>query len=419
MAIRVLSGEGYNILATGDVTVSPTADALFPAANLPDGRPDSAFRFGSASTSECLITVDGNIVANGALDTFSGSAPTSWTADGTVALSTESATRINGGSLIRQDLTVRSGQRVVVAGEARNDGVAIGVFGAVLQNLDTGKFYNGTSWTASPAQLVSGATSSYTTNGPYPVVVEGFATVGQDRTRLRLTLRNFAVTSTDYVFVRGWYLWQSADFASIHGHNIRADLVAQLRSSPDNFATTSSGSSITQATLTKAQPSFYTVLSSAIDDRYWQLRLLYNVLSTTIGNPPTESVWLGEAVIGQATELTRPQDLGQELRMLADNIRVATPYGSAWSHRVGQSPRRVLGMSFNYFTSSEYQEARQEVFERSFGSANPIVVVPDDSQPEVLHGRINNEWAVRQTLGTHFTDNDLVVVEDAFPVWTE
>jgi hypothetical protein len=45
------------------------------------------------------------------------------------------------------------------------------------------------------------------------------------------------------------------------------------------------------------------------------------------------------------------------------------------------------------------------------------VIVPDSDQPEVLHGRITDEWSVRQTLDTHFTDNDLVVVEDGFPVW--
>jgi hypothetical protein len=154
--------------------------------------------------------------------------------------------------------------------------------------------------------------------------------------------------------VDDWYLWPAVDFASIHGSNIRSDATVTLRSSPDNFSSTSSGSTFVHVAMPLAAPAFYSALSSAVDHRYWEFRILHTA------STPTESVWIGEAVIGQATALTRPQDLGQELRYVADNVRLPTPFGGARVHRYGEVPRRILGMGFNFYTTSEYQEARRK-----------------------------------------------------------
>ena len=419
----MLSGELYNVLATGEtVTVSPTESTLFPATGLYDGSPDSAFQF-SAAASEFTITADGNRLRNGVLDAWSGAIPDSWGTAGTVAQTTVagemrsgSAARLNGGASIYQDFVVKSGERIVINGWRRILAAGQGFMSASLQDLTTGYYWTGfgDTWTAIVANFLSDNTNTaYTEYTATPFTVLPFSFALGDKCTLRLTLRNEDATETDYVYVDDWFVWPAVDFVSVHGHNIRPDATARLYSSPDNFATSSSGSTFSQATLSMTHPAFYGTLSSAIDHRYWQIRITHSA------STPTETVWIGEVVIGLATTLTRPQDLGQELRIVADNVRASTPYGNTRVHRVGQRARRILGMSFNYFTSSEYEQARQEVFERSFGSAFPIVIVPDDTGPVVIHGRIDDQWAVRQSLGTHFTDNDLVVIEDGFPTWVE
>lgn len=422
MAIRVLSGERYNVLATGEsVTASPSADSLFPAANLYDGRPDSAMKFSAAST-ESTVTIDGNRSSNGSLDTWSGSVPDGWGTVGTVAETTTagevrsgSAARISGhggGTLceIYKDFTVRSGERLVLNGWRRILAAGQGSATGFLQNLDTGNFWDGSTWAAISNVFLQDATNTtYTEYGPTAFTVESFDEVKADTCTLRLTLQNKDGTVTDYAFFDDWFLWPAVDIASVHGHNIINAGEVLLRSSYDNFASTSGVT--TRAVMSVLRPSFYTVLSSAIDERYWQLQI-----STT--TPTVQPTWIGELVIGLADTQDRQFNYDSEITHLEDIIGSRTLGGAPHVYRVGQRPRRVLSLSYDYFTEAEYLNGRQ-LFERSHGSALPVVIVPGSTEDLVIHGRIEPTFGVRRSLTTHYTGATYTITEDPFPVWVE
>lgn len=417
MSIRILSGERYNILATGESVTVTSENALFPKANLPDGRVDSAFRF-SAATTEDTITVDGNLISNGSLDTFNGSVPQGWATDGAVSQSATSqarsgtAARLDQDGKIVKEVTVRAGQTVILDGfySAATSG---GDVAGILRNLTTGRRWSlGTSgWVDSGGFFLTTAATSTYAQLTKTVTVEDYDTVRSDTCVLQMELSEAGVGT---VFLDDWYMWPAVDFASVHGHNIQANSYVRLRSSTDNFASTSNATD--QAIMTQTQPSFYTVLSSAVGQRYWQLRISSSGGASFAQDSP---VFIGELVIGQSYALARNFDYGSELRFVVDTLRGGSPAsGSVYVHRVGQRPRRIFAAEFNFFTTDEYREARQEVFERSFGDANPIVVVPSTDGVDVIHGRIDNSWAVRQSLTAHFTENALTVLESNFPVWT-
>lgn len=415
MSIRVLGGEQYNILATGESVTVTSENTLFPKENLPDGRPDSPFMFNASSTTD-TITVDGALGLNGSLDTWNGNIPQGWSISGNIVEATSStevrsgsAAKVFSGDFMEKDYTVRAGQRVVLSGWYRLDSSGIGSALGALQNLNTGRVWTGSSWSDQSQEFFTSGTTAitYTEYGPDPIDVEDFDDVREDTCTLRLRLIYLGGAATSgNAFFDDWYLWPSVDFASIHGHNIQAVQTVKLRSATDNFASTSNITD--QATLTPIHPSFYTVLSSARDDRYWQI-----IISTSF--TPTVTNWIGELVIGQTETLSRQFNYGSRVQLIPDHISSRTISGAKHVYRVGQTMRRALSMTFDYFTSGEYGEGKN-FFERAGGDATPIVIVPDTDENVVIHGRLEPSFGADRTLEDDYTGAEVTVIEDPFPV---
>lgn len=422
MSIRILSGDGYNVLATGEsVSVSPSADSLFPAANVKDGRPDSALRFGTTST-DTTVTVDGNRLRNGTLDTWVGGVPQNWalvagttrvtqaTSSGEVR--SGSAAKISGegaAGAIRADTTARSDESLVLDAWARvNVPTMLAI--VIIQNRLTGRWLDTTStWTDTFTFCATTDSTDYV-NIRQSFDVEGWDECGErDGVTLRVTLLSAASTAADYALFDDVTIYPTVDFASIHGHNIFGNSTVRLRSSNDNFASTSGATN--RATFSVGHPAFYAVLSSAVGERYWQVQI----------TPPAsvdqdETTWIGEVVIGKARELSRQFNYGSTLDLVQDVIGSRTISGSQHAFRINQRARRVLGMTFDYFTSGEYLEGRR-AWERAAGNVNPVVIVPSTCEDVVLHGKLEATFGTTRSLEQHYTDARVIVTEDPFPQW--
>jgi hypothetical protein len=418
--IRVLSGEKFNILETGATRIATaTADALFPIANLYDGRPSRPFR--EAAITACQIIVDGNQLVNGNLDTWSGGAPTGWTeldtgsgyvnettvAGGFVTGSAATMGNVGAGAgAIYQDITVKSGQKRRIQGQFRT---AVGIGGGTqveIKNLQTGRYLtSANTWQTAQVTCLTGTSAAVYALAGLNYTVEAYSVTQSDLVTLRVRVFNDNVL---YIcFADDVVDFPAVDVVSVHGHNldVGVGMVCTLRSSTDNFV----GVNTTEATLSVIQPAFYGLLPAAVYRRYWLLDLL---------GTPTAIIELGEVVIGQTYALTQAYTYGAEMGFLRDDVATETGLGEQHVYARGKQVRRTLGLKFKFDSEIEYRAARDEIFKRSGGRVNPIVVIPDTTLPDVIFGRIDRSWKVTRSLVAYYENNDLVVVESPGPIAT-
>jgi hypothetical protein len=209
--MRFSAGRQLNHLARcyAVPTMTPAADALFPATFVYDSRASRAAGFGSIAA-DSRFDVDLNL----------------------------------GSGAATQDITCRAGEqlRLVVGGGAA----------PTLENLATGKALAGDgTWAA--GQTLNAA-------GTFSATVESLTACGGDpEPVLRLTLNGGAVA-----------LWPLTDFAALVGHSIPARLVPKLYSSPTGaFA----GEETLEATFTARRGQMHVALAAASVGRYWRLVL--------------------------------------------------------------------------------------------------------------------------------------------------
>lgn len=406
--IRVLSGERVNRLETGTVSLLiGSADPLFPITNLYDGRPSRSFRTTSATTS-IQILVDGNSVVNGSLDSWSGGAPSGWTVEsGTVTQTVVAGEFVNGSAakfnpgLISQNFTVRSGEKRTISSQLRGDGVA-GI-AMTLQNLTTGsQLQNNGTWSSGGGSVMSRVPNTYAA-ASVNYTVEPFSTTQADTCTMRLVIAAAALGYADDI-----YDYPAADFVSVHGHNLDASVLARFYSATDSLFPIAT----LQATIAIVQPSFYALLAAPVYARYFTFYLTYLVGANSVIPE------IGELVIGQTYALTVPPEYGAEIGYMRDDVATDTGVGELAVYARSAQTRRTLGLKFHFETETRMRAARDEVFRRSGGRLNPIVVIPDTTLPDVIFGRLDRTWKVTRTLTTYYDQNDLQISELPFPVPT-
>lgn len=207
------AGQHANLLGRAlSVTMSPSADALFPVANLGDGRPTRPARHGSNGANPSTTFDLAAFTPQGA---------------GTVTI------------------TARSGERRRITSS--------GTTSITLQNLRTGKYLtSGGAWQAASTSCLTGA-------GSLDYQVEAFAACQATTVLLRI------------VITSGTSVWDQPRWNAIGviGQNLDPGLTCEMRSSTDNF----SASNVLQATGTILQPGFYLYASAGISNRYGRLAL--------------------------------------------------------------------------------------------------------------------------------------------------
>jgi hypothetical protein len=173
------------------------------------------------------------------------------------------------------------------------------------------------------------------------------------------------------------------NFVSIHGHNIDSGVTAiQARSSTDNF----SGSDDLEITFTKRNPAFYGQPAATVNRRYARIKF-----AGTNGSP----IQAGELFFGvTATPDKNPRVEEEELERRRQ-IRNETSAGEISVINLTDFPQREKGWIVRGL-KSELDDLREAIWETTNHGAEPLVIVPNDEEAEVLHGRLRNELGVNR-----------------------
>lgn len=387
-ACRIVGG---NLLARGTTTLATgTTDSNYPLTNIYDGVPGTPWRAGAAASS-FVIHVDGNLVGNGNLETWtSATLAGTWTESVTGTGDVTRSTTVNSGTYaalftagtgtaaLYQDITVRSGEQINVTVALRGDGT--GTMRASLRNLTTGYYLTTSStWQAASTDFATRSTASYATTSKTPTV-EAYSVTGSDTCTLRLTIYLNDNGRTGYA--DDCYIWPYVDFASIHGHTLSNKHTVTLERSSDDSAWTSEG------TMTVAPSAFFLAITAA-NYRYWRIAIAD---ATALTAPQ-----IGEAVISQSTSLSQPWR-HPALTAAGEGeswpqVRLTSPGGSVYARRRLDRQTRSRSLTWQHTDATTKEQLLDELWRRTQGGTTPVVLVPWDSEAVCLYGRVEGDIA--------------------------
>lgn len=415
--IRFLGGPYFNVLGRS-AAISPLSvsgeDALFVRASLYGGTPSDPFRFNAVGAN--TVTVDLNLIPNGSMETaFVGNLPTAaWIKSGTPTTARDTGTFHGGaasmsitgasGEYAAYDVTVRAGEsfRYDMWGAG---GAAGGTAIIRIQNRQTGKWLKSDqTWQSAQQDLLSKASPGFA-NAVGNVVVESFLSSLTGTVTLRVYC--LAGTGGNNAYYDDMFLWPAIDFTSIHGHNISPVCAVTLHSSTDNFA----ANDTTRLTLTPGIPSFYGIIGGPVyTDRYWRLAI-------TSTDNPGGAPWVGEWVLGQQQTLLRNQSYGWKTEFVDPQQREMSEAGEQRANLLTEGQRRRLKLQFDYNSLAKFQEARDAIMRVTRNGAYPCVIVPDDSDTEVVvFGHLAQDFGVSKDFLTQWTGAELAI--DESPLFT-
>jgi hypothetical protein len=407
MSCLIQAGQNFNLFANSlyTVTPSPAADTLFPIARLYDAVPGNIFRFGSLTASP-TVTVDftDGMGGFGGLNAWTGGTPDGFTettsGGGTVtqdnvnkqegassALFTPGA---GGSCTLYRDVTVRSGFYYKLSAYGINNATGILAINVYIQNLTTGRYWNGgaaTSWSSVQAAGIIMAQDLVWTQASGTFQVEGYGACRAETVTLRITFSASSSTETCNLDLIEFY--PAVDFISIHGHNIDDLIEVTLQSSTDGFSSVVT----TEATLTQRVGAFYGVLAARVYRRYWRLRFLGTNTSAS------GAIYLGEAVLSQAFALSKAPAYPVRLRFRTPQIRTPLQWGAGGIYGVSRHPTIGMGLDWKQ-EEAHFTEFFHEVFMRSMGGA-AMVVVPDTNDPlGITYARFPESYDVSRVMTT-------------------
>lgn len=406
MALRYVAGYQSNLLQRASSITVTNEDSLFPKANLYDGT--GAIFKGSAEASGFNITADlGEVPANGGFESaFTGGLPgTGWGKTAGATLTRDTAIPRTGAGCMAADgttsnygyftLTVYPGQRLKIEAACR---VLTGAGPSAkvrVRNMFTGRLLDtNAAWLSVGAtSILENATTSYTTQSLAFTVETGPSFPATMTLRVEFYC---ILSATDTPVYDDIAIYYAVNFCSVHWSNMLLSALSppQLRSSTDNF----SASDTLEASMTVAKPAFYVVLGSTVYRRYWRFRHGLDGSLLNGGNAPV----FGEMVIGYAEAAARPQDYGWTLGKKFQQVRTQTQLGAEAVYLFGEHEQRRLGLNFSPTTAAEFLELRDRLYRVTRGGADPLVIVPYDSEDVVIHGRLGPELAIKRELITRW-----------------
>lgn len=199
----------------------------------------------------------------------------------------------------------------------------------------------------------------------------------------------------------------SVSFASIHGHNLDSNITSvTIRKSSDNF----SANNVLVATLTNlTSPSFFGTFA-ATSERYWRI-----VFVGTNGSP----IEVGEWVLGAHTEKASTIKITSlEIESLFPQSRQSGGLvPQVLATQLTALRQRVVNIGIQVLTFSD-RDIVENWFVDSKGGAEPFIVVPDDNDSIVIHGRISKslKWERRGEGVNEFNRTSFSIEEDPFAI---
>jgi hypothetical protein len=367
--------RGVNVptLATG------TADALYPLTFAYDRDPGVPFKY-AAAIADAKLQVDTNLLGNpgfetvplvGWIDESSGGGSTS---DETTLFDTGAhALKCQGGAggigQRYRAVTVHAGEQLRVAARMRADGTVNARLRVYCVELNQ--------WLNSSGAFQAGATDVATETGTSYVskskvfTMPSFASLRLHTVTLRIYCR---VDQNGAGYFDTMNVVPATDWLSIHGHNIEPSLAIQLRSSDDFFA----ADDVLEGTATVIPGRFYLRLSSPVTRRYFRV-----VWSGT----PSVAQQVGEVVLGQSYALGSGPLWGWSIDERQPQVRSALSSGVQFATPIAE-PLYRLELPFTHRTT-DWDELRRDLFERSRFGSDPIVFCPTDDEPLCLLGRVS------------------------------
>lgn len=408
----ILSGEHGNIMTTAKAITPSDEHAILTRQYLYDGRPSKKFRF-LTNDFDSDVVVDGDMLHRGDFEVSTLSGWTDESVGGSIAETTVGAEVQAGTKALKatgvvgvglegaatREIQVRSGQRLTIIAWIRG---ATATGRVEVSCVQTGKYLtSGAVWQVSPVDVFTHATSTYTLK----TLAFRMETIDlcQGMPEVTLRIKCYVTNEAGSATFDSLAVFPTVNLLGVFWHDIPPGISPVLASSPDNSAWT------TEATLTPLRPTFYGYLSTPSANRYHRLR--------SQGNK-RDAVSYGEVVLGYGEAMTRRPNLNSsfEQSYMQPLEEVVAGGGDVWAMTIGAELRRTFAMPFHFNNQTVMDEARREVFQRSQGSRWPLVIIPDSTKADVIHGRIDRSWKVARTFVSYYTDNDLTVAEDPFPV---
>ena len=414
MTMRILSGQKYNLLERGIVTV-PTAHAQLPKERLYDGRPSRAHRSAGTAGGQ-YFKVDGNLLTDGVtnfggFESWSGGSPAGWTEQNSGTGEVTQETTIKNGGASSAKLSAGTGTAALVRYVVVKSGEIINISSALygsgysyvwlqIYNPLTQHYLapDGTWGAAADYRNQALAAWSVETGA---ITVENYAACQSDLVSLRVTILN--VTSSAVVYADDIYVWPRINFLSVHGHNIDAGAAPVFMSSVNDF-TTPTDEGYPPITL----PSFYSLLSAGNQDRrYWALY---------VGNTNSLPIEIGELVIGYARQPLQQFENPEEASSRWDRQANVTPGRERHVHKRSRWQIRNRVFHYRYFSDADYADGAELFHLRPEGDTYPVVIVPDAARPTVIHGRLESTFSDSRdcTFGTIYNDVAVVLSESPF-----
>ncbi|MCP4201152.1 MAG: hypothetical protein GY769_04380 [bacterium] len=386
-------------------TPTPSAETLYPGSYLGHGLPSYPFKFGSVAA-DVEVVADISFLLNQGFEDWLGDTLLKWKEGaGAGSYAKESTTvsegtyslKLTGIKEMYQDVAVMTGKEYEVGWSFYGDGVSTNAR-FYVQDLDTYKWLHSSgSWQASKVALSSRTGASWQPVDFLFTVESG----AQATTNLRIICGNIAANS---VYFDDCHIIPTVDFASIHGHNIPSGAEVDIQ-----FSDSPSSGFFSNGILTMAQPSFYAVLDHEETHRY--VKLLIG--TQAVGDP----IWIGEWAVGHHNVLGAAMRWGWKFvpRQPRTDVRTAKT-GQLLTQREAYRPSLDLVMDFIATNKADRDEMFETVIHGSEQGDEPVIMVPDEHEPEVIHGRVSKHTI---PLGKVPYDNwaySVTLEEDVFPV---
>ncbi len=381
MGFYFLTGEHSNHLTRllAAPTLSPVADASFPAGGLYDNASNLPAK-SSSLVLDWTITADICAVPDPSFEagiaewsTVSGT----WVQSSTDKYTGTYSLRCTAAGTKRYFFTVRSGEARQLSWAVRGNGAG-GEAIVRLYCLETAHYLqaNGT-WAAAAADLANRTANTFLA-GSKTYTVEPVSTTQQDEVTLQIDL----VASAADCYFDDIVDSPGVSWMSIHGHNIRPCSAVTLSFSDDNSSWTGA------ATLTHYPLAFYKTIAMAYH-RYWR---------ASVYTPLIAAPWIGELIIGQYSTLTTAPDYPVTIERNELQARTMSPQGHEGVVALGGAEQRRITFGVVWTTDAGYQQVRDLIYRGGRGGLYPMVIVPYDTDPDIcIFGRLVAALSVNRT----------------------
>ena len=422
MGFLFAAGVQANILEGAASITTSSESSLFEKWRLVDREPGSIFRFASAGAND-RIDIDLSRDFNGGFEgAFDNGVPEKWTdaSNGTGALEEETAEvhtggstkalRLNGGgsgneAVAKVQIKVLSGWAMTLQGYLRGDGTDAATMRAKI--LETGQYLqsDGT-LSSSEVDFGSESGSAYVEQNA-SFTVPGFSSTQRHSVTLEIELRN---DGDGLAYADDIALWPHWNFVSLHHHNLGANIAPTVSSDAAadfSGATTRINSSTTGLkTFDVRRGKFWGRVSALVTARH--LRMQY-------AGTNFEPIENGELVVTQIRTLQRKPQWGFPTRLDRPQVEAPDRLGRGRVlNLTGQESERVA-FQFSVSSKAERDEMKNELVVRSGQGRDPVIVVPDDTEADVIYGRIGRAFEfTTEPVGTF--GYGLEVLEETFPV---